>query len=222
MLWPQVYCCFPYSGLEGPGSAHCNLRRQAGVSTAADEEKHRQRRSDKAASISIKRHKAKLEALEAKGVISVTFHQSRAKRWQTSTSECVKQMAADQPEFAQQFEAAATHLMKLISDADWLQEQRMRQGSAALSVPVSACWPAADVWLMSLGKAREDALVLQYPSGVKALLLCPSVSMSWTEPHLICCLTAAMHERMGIASLAGVQLSVACCSGSYQVYVRLP
>ena len=108
----------------------------------ADEEKHRQRRSDKAASISIKRHKAKLEALEAKGVISVTFHQSRAKRWQTSTSECVRQMALDQPDFAQQFEAAAAHLMKLISDADWRQEQLKRQTPQAAigqpPVPVSA------------------------------------------------------------------------------------
>ena len=100
-----------------------------------DEEKHRQRRSDKAASISIKRHKAKLEALEAKGVISVTFHQSRAKRWQTSTSECVKQMAIDQPEFSQQFEAAAAHLMKLISDADWRQEQIKRQAPAQVPGP---------------------------------------------------------------------------------------
>ena len=38
-------------------------------------------------------------------------------------------MAIDQPEFAQQFEAAASHLMKLISDADWRQEQMKRQPS---------------------------------------------------------------------------------------------
>ena len=113
----------------------------------ADEEKHRQRRSDKAASISIKRHKAKLEALEAKGVISVTFHQSRAKRWQTSTSECVKQMAQDQPEFSQQFEAAAAHLMKLISDADWRQEQLKRQAPQAQAAQVNVCSLRGSMWL---------------------------------------------------------------------------
>lgn len=136
-----LHICTSVQG-KGCDAAWPSLAKPTDKTKLADEEKHKQRRSDKAASISIKRHKAKLEALEAKGVISVTFHQSRAKRWQTSTSECVKQMAQDQPEFAQQFEAAAAHLMKLISDADWRQEQLKRQPPAiAAASPPAVCPP---------------------------------------------------------------------------------
>lgn len=50
-------------------------------------------------------------------------------------------MASEQPEFAQQFEAAATHLMKLISDADWRQEQMKRLGPSALTSQVGTLLP---------------------------------------------------------------------------------